>query len=146
MLHEVVIFLSKIASQEQDTYLDYVLALCSDFENAARKELDKVRNSEPDPTGHSQPNAARPQGQTWAQNVYPPQASFMADFNHPQLTRNDTTNFPSPNILAPEQSLYNSGQLPLPAPLSWNWQDMLAGVPPAYDFSAYDLGGTSDKL
>ena len=146
MLHDVVTFLSKVASQEQDTYLDYVLALCSDFENAARKELHRARNPEPNPTRNIQPNATRPQGQMWTQNDYPPQASFMTDFNHPQLTRNDTSNFSSSNMLAPEQSLHTSGQLPLPAPLSWNWQDMIAGVPPAYDFGAYDLGETSGEF
>jgi hypothetical protein len=146
MLHEVVTFLSKVASQEQDTYLDYVLALCSDFENAARKEVHRIRNPEPGHTGNFQSNTTQLQGQTYAQDIYPPQASFMADLNHHRVSRGDESHFPPPNILAPEQSLYPSGQLPLPAPLSWNWQDMLAGVPPAYDYGSYDLGGTSEQL
>jgi hypothetical protein len=37
MINGVVSFISKVASQEQDTYLDYVLAWCSEFERAARK-------------------------------------------------------------------------------------------------------------
>ena len=134
MIHGVVNFISKVASQEQDTYLDYVLALCSDFESAARKELHRVRNPEPESVGDNQPVAIRPQRQTWAQNDYLPPNSFPAVFNPTQPTEND-----GGNIMSTDQGFYTTGPLPLPAPLSWNWQDMLAGVPPAYDLGTYDF-------
>ncbi|KAG0156410.1 hypothetical protein PDIDSM_3588 [Penicillium digitatum] len=134
MIHGVVNFISKVASQEQDTYLDYVLALCSDFESAARKELHRVRNPEPESVGDNQPVAFRPQRQTWAQNDYLPPNSFPAVFNPTQPTEND-----GGNIMSTDQGFYTTGPLPLPAPLSWNWQDMLAGVPPAYDLGTYDF-------
>lgn len=141
MIHGVVSFLSKVASQEQDTYLDYVLALCSDFESAARKELHRARNPEPESVGDNQPVAIRPQGQTWAQNDYLPPNSFPAVFNPTQPTENDGS-----NIMSTDQGFYTTGPLSLPAPLSWNWQDMLAGVPPAYDFGAYDLTENTGEL
>ncbi|KAI2703525.1 transcriptional regulator family: Fungal Specific TF [Penicillium roqueforti] len=137
MIHGVVGFISRIASQEQDTYLDYVLALCSDFESAARKELYRARNLDLN---------IRPQGQMWAQNDYLPPTSFPAFFNPPQSTENDGGNIQSSNVVSSDQGFYTTGSLPLPAPLSWNWQDMLAGVPPAYDFGAYDLAGSTGEL
>ncbi|KAJ5373861.1 hypothetical protein N7517_005867 [Penicillium concentricum] len=146
MIHGVVSFISKVASREQDTYLDYVLALCSDFESAARKELYRARNPEPDSMGDNQPVSIRPQGQTWTQNGYLPPNSFPAFVNHPQSTENDGSNIQSSNIMSTDQGFYTTSPLPLPAPLSWNWQDMLAGVPPAYDFGAYDLAESTGEL
>ncbi|KAJ5977272.1 hypothetical protein N7501_000614 [Penicillium viridicatum] len=146
MMHGVVSFISRVASQEQDTYLDYVLALCTDFENAARKELHQARNPEPEPTTDNQPVAIRPQGQMWTQNDYLAPNSSPAFFNPSQATENDANNIQSSNLMSTDQGFYTTGSLPLPAPLSWNWQDMLAGVPPAYDFGAYDLAESTGGL
>ncbi|KAJ5503257.1 hypothetical protein N7463_006131 [Penicillium fimorum] len=146
MIHGVVSFISRVASQEQDTYLDYVLALCSDFESAARKELHRARNPEPNSMGDNQQVPIRPQGQTWTQNDHLSPNSFPAFFNHPQSTGNGGSNIQSSNIMSTDQSFFATGSLPLPAPLSWNWQDMLAGVPPAYDFGAYDLAESTGEL
>lgn len=146
MIHGVVSFISRVASQEQDTYLDYVLALCSDFESAARKELHRARNPEPDSVGDNQPVAIRPQGQMLTHNDYLPPNSFPAFFNPPQPTENDGSNIQFSNTMPTDQSFYTAGPLPFPAPLSWNWQDMLAGVPPAYDFGAYDLAESTGEF
>ncbi|OQE11776.1 hypothetical protein PENVUL_c002G00672 [Penicillium vulpinum] len=145
MIRGVISFISKVASQEQDTYLDYVLSLCSDFESAARKELHRVRNPEPDSTS-DQPVTVRPQGQTWTQNDYLGPNSFPAFFNPSHGAGNDGSNIQSSSTMPTDQAFYATGPLSLPAPLSWNWQDMLAGVPPAYDFGAYDLAGSTGEL
>lgn len=42
LIHEANDFLSKISSDEPGTYADYVLGLCSDLEDAARKNLDQI--------------------------------------------------------------------------------------------------------
>ncbi|CAI7662581.1 unnamed protein product [Penicillium glandicola] len=146
MIHGVVDFISRVASQEQDTYLDYVLALCSEFETAARKVLHQARNPESESMNNDQPVSIRPQGQIWTQNDYVPPNSFPAFFNPPQPTENDGSNIQSSNIMSTDQGFYTTGPLPLQAPLSWNWQDMLAGVPPAYDFGAYDLAESTGDL
>lgn len=146
MIHGVVSFISRVASQEQDTYLDYVLALCTDFENAAREELHRARNPEPELTTDNQPVAIRPQGQMWTQNDYLAPNSPPAFFNPSQTTENDANNIQSSNLMSTDQGFYTTGPLLLPAPLSWNWQDMLAGVPPAYDFGAYDLAESTGEL
>ncbi|CAG7938718.1 unnamed protein product [Penicillium nalgiovense] len=146
MIHRVVSFISKVASQEQDTYLDYVLALCSDFESAAREELHRSRNPKPDSASGIQPVAIRPQGQMLAHHDYLLPNSFPASFNPPHPTEIDGSNIQSSNTMSTDQSLYTTGPLPLPAPLSWNWQDMLAGVPPAYDFGVYDLAESTGEL
>jgi hypothetical protein len=147
MINGVVSFISKVASQEQDTYLDYVLALCSDFENAAREELHRARNPKPDSASGIQPVAIRPQGQMLAHHDYSllPN-SFPAFFNPSHPTENDGSNIQSSNTMSTDQSFYATGPLPLPAPLSWNWQDMLAGVPPAYDFGVYDLAESNGEV
>ncbi|OQE30674.1 hypothetical protein PENFLA_c002G06337 [Penicillium flavigenum] len=146
MINGVVSFISKVASQEQDTYLDYVLALCSDFERAAREELHRARNPKPDSASGIQPVAIRPQGQMLTHHDYLHPNSFPAFFNPPHPTENDGSNIQSSNTMSTDQGLYTTGPLPLPAPLSWNWQDMLAGVPPAYDFGVYDLAESTGEL
>ena len=139
MIHGVVSFISRVASQEQDTYLDYVLALCSDFESAAREELHRARNPKPDSVSDIQPVAILPRGQVLTHNDYLPPTSFPAFFNPPHPTENYGSNIQSSNTMPVDQGFYTTGPLPLPAPLSWNWQDMLAGVPPAYDFGVNGL-------
>ncbi|KAJ5170501.1 uncharacterized protein N7500_003284 [Penicillium coprophilum] len=146
MIHGVVDFISKVASQEQDTYLDYVLALCSEFESAAREQLHRARNPEANPMGDNQQVAIHPQGRTWTQNGYLPSNSFPAFVNHPQRTENDGSNAPPSSVMSTDQGFYTTGLSPLPVPLSWNWQDMLAGVPPAYDFGGCDLAGNTGEL
>lgn len=46
MIHEANDFLSKISSDEPGTYADYVLGLCSDLEDAARKNLDQIHQAD----------------------------------------------------------------------------------------------------
>ncbi|CAG8385878.1 unnamed protein product [Penicillium salamii] len=143
LLHRVVTFLSKVASQEQDTYLDYVLALCSDFEIAARKEVLRAKNASSNSMGISQPNFGRSQGQASQSDAQP---HFAADFNYYQPPQGATGDIPQWNMSAPDQSLLNSGQTSLPGPLSWNWQDMIAGIPPAFDFGAYEFDAPLEEL
>lgn len=144
MLHRVVTFLTKVASQEQDTYLDYVLALCSDFENAARKEIHQARAPRPDSSRTTGPNVARAQAQMPQSDLN--QTNVAAEINHDQLNHGPATQIPYWNMSVPDQSLHPSGQLPLPGPLSWNWQDMVAGIPPAFDFGAYDFSAPLEDL
>ncbi|KAJ5920569.1 hypothetical protein N7516_011427 [Penicillium verrucosum] len=143
MIHGVVSFISRVASQEQDTYLDYVLALCTDFENAVRKQFHRARNPELEPTIDDQPVAIRPQGQMCTQDDYLAPNSFPAFFNPSQATENNADNIQSSNLISTDQGSYTTGP---PAPLSLNWQDMLAVVPPAYDFGAYDLSESTGEL
>jgi hypothetical protein len=70
MINGVASFISKVASQEQDTYLDYVLAWCSEFERAAREELHRARNPKPVSASGIQPVAIRPQGQMLPHHDY----------------------------------------------------------------------------
>lgn len=142
MIHGVVSFISRVASQEQDTYLDYILALCTDFGNAARKQFHRARNPELEPTIDNQPVAIRPQGQMCTQDDYLAPNSFPAFFNPSQATENNADNIQSSNLISTDQGSYTTGP---PAPLSLNWQDMLAGVPPAYDFGAYDLAKSTGE-
>lgn len=46
LIHEANDFLSKISSEEPGTYADYVLGLCSDLEDAARKNLDQLHQGD----------------------------------------------------------------------------------------------------
>ncbi|CAI7635981.1 unnamed protein product [Penicillium bialowiezense] len=144
MLDRVVTFLTKVASQEQDTYLDYVLALCSDFENAARKEIQQARAPRPDSSRTTGPNVARAQAQMPQSDLN--QTNVAAEINNDQLNHGPATQIPYWNMSVPDQSLHPSGQLPLPGPLSWNWQDMVAGIPPAFDFGAYDFSAPLEDL
>jgi hypothetical protein len=48
-------------------------------------------------------------------------------------------NIVQPNHLHPDQALHTTGPLSMATPLAWNWQDMLAGAPPSYDFGLFDL-------
>ncbi|CAG7925478.1 unnamed protein product [Penicillium olsonii] len=144
LLHRVVTFLSKVASQEQDTYLDYVLALCSDFEIAARKEILRAKTSGPDPTVITQSDLNHSHRHT-SQSDYP-QSNYRADFDFPQPAHIGATQTAYWNMPAPEQTPNASGQPSLPGPLSWNWQDMIAGIPPAYDFGGYEFGPPLEDL
>lgn len=93
--------------------------------------------------GISQPNFGRSQGQASQSDAQP---HFAADFNYYQPPQGATGDIPQWNMSAPDQSLLNSGQTSLPGPLSWNWQDMIAGIPPAFDFGAYEFDAPLEEL
>jgi hypothetical protein len=140
MIHWVVNFISIVASQEQATYLDYVLVLCSNFKRAVRKELHLARNPEPDSMSDTQPDVICPQGHVLTRNDYVPTNSFPAFTNNPQPAENYGSNIQYSRIMSTDQGIYNTGLLSAPP---WNWQDIIAYFPPVYNFGAYDLDESS---
>lgn len=142
-INGVVAFLARVASQEQDTYMDYVLAMCTDWETSARRAIHRARNPPAERRGASQPPNF--QGQRWAQNPNLPQRPFTPGFNISEQARMDGNVVPQ-NQLPADEALYTSGPLSMATPLAWNWQDMLAGAPPSYDFGLFDLAENNREL
>ncbi|THC89103.1 hypothetical protein EYZ11_011450 [Aspergillus tanneri] len=102
LLHETVRFLSTISSREPGTYVDYVLSLCSEFENAAKRILRQCRRQETGMQGVSMDNA---HGE--------PVAPINVDATDPQ--REDIID----STLDWQWSI----------PPFWNWQDLMASIP-----------------
>lgn len=136
LITRTVKFLSKLAAQEQDTYVDYVLSMCCGFEQSAREAIDttkfhgteygKETRPTKDPRAQGNPRLAPLlEGEAVATND---------DFGscHDRIPR-------PPSAVQDDQNLLTLEPFSLPAHIFWNWQDMLAGVPPAYDFGVEDF-------
>ncbi|OQD82659.1 hypothetical protein PENANT_c020G01715 [Penicillium antarcticum] len=141
-INGVVAFLARVASQEQDTYMDYVLAMCTDWENLARRAIHRAGNPPAERRGASHPPQA--QGQRRSQNPNQPQRPFTPGFGLIEHARIDG-NIVQSNHLPSDQALYGTGPLSMATPIAWNWQDMLAGAPPSYDFGLFDLAGNNGE-
>lgn len=136
MITGTVKFLGKLASQEQDTYMDYVLSLCSGFEKAAREAINLSKSSQMhsarDNRSFNGQSLLGPQDQVQGQDVLP-EGNFVPGNLDPiyMACPNDQGARPM-SSMPPGQGLNTMDLFSLPGPLFWNWQDMLAGDPPAY--------------
>ncbi|KAL4795201.1 hypothetical protein BDV19DRAFT_399046 [Aspergillus venezuelensis] len=137
MITQTVEFLSQLASQEQDTYADYVLSLCSGFEKAARGAIDLSK-------GHQMRSAVekmRPsngqlipdlQEQGPEKQGAPPSGDFTAGYIDPNLMPNDNGSRLMLDVPLGEDPVDTTDSFSFPSPLVWNWQDVLGGVPPDF--------------
>ncbi|OJK02123.1 hypothetical protein ASPACDRAFT_114819 [Aspergillus aculeatus ATCC 16872] len=152
MITRTVGFLSKLASQEPDTYVDYVLSVCSGFERAAREAIERGGVHEvgsrsgreegrssagrppPEPQAEPQEPGALPGADSGIWSLDPSEAASS------HAWRGGGGPVPSSSIsLGQDLNPTTDDQLLFPpAPLFWNWQDMLAGVPPAYYWNSQD--------
>ncbi|PYH86689.1 hypothetical protein BO82DRAFT_324914, partial [Aspergillus uvarum CBS 121591] len=151
MISRTVGFLSKLASQEPDTYVDYVLSVCSGFENAAREAIERggvhevgsaggMRKGQ-SPTGRAPPEPERqPQGPgDFPRGDLGIEGIGSSEMDSSYAWRGGGGLVPSSSISLGQDVNPTDDQLSsLPAPLFWNWQDMLAGVPPAYYWNNQD--------
>ena len=150
MITRTVKFLSKLASQEQETYVDYVLSLCSGFEKAAREAIDLSKISQMHSArenrsfnGQSTPG---PQGRVQEQDVSP-EGNLVPGNLDPIYMSCPNDQGPRPmSSMPPGQGLNTMDPFSLPGPLFWNWEDMLAGVPPAYYGDVPDPSTGSNNL
>ncbi|XHG02279.1 hypothetical protein AWENTII_005635 [Aspergillus wentii] len=112
MIHQVVEFLTQVSSEEEDTYADYLLELCRNFEVAATQM-------------RQQPVNASVGNITSGSNI-PGVASNTTPMQWNSTTDTATAQFSGVNNITGEY-LEDAGQPGLP----WNWQDM-AGIPPLF--------------
>ncbi|KAL4874837.1 hypothetical protein BJY04DRAFT_233247 [Aspergillus karnatakaensis] len=139
MITQTVGLLSQLASQEQDTYADYVLSLCSGFEKAARGAIDLSISK-----GHQMRSAVERlrssngqlipdlQEQEPEKQGAPPSCDSTAGYIDPNLMPNDNVSRPMLDVPLGEDPVDTTDSFSFPSPLVWNWQDALGGVPPDF--------------
>lgn len=111
MTRKTTHFLSKISSQEPGTYVDFLLSLCSELESAASQAMDQESHQ-----GHSQC------------------AMASANLNRDHESQNYDTSTVLPS------DLDTTGMPPSFTPF-WNWQDVMSGIPPSFEFGTGTLPG-----
>ncbi|KAK4868599.1 hypothetical protein LT330_006801 [Penicillium expansum] len=129
-IHRVVQFLKNVTAQEQGTYVDYLVSLCSDFEDAARQAS---RNA---PSGCNRlPLDQGTAGVSLLDNdlsrdfASPDQGftglSGNTGFSDPQVAFQNSEDYSMPN---PQSDVTESLQYSIPP--MWNWQDMMILMSP----------------
>ena len=111
MIRKTTHFLSKISSQEPGTYVDFLLSLCSELESSASQAMDQESRQ-----GHSQF----------------PMESMDLNRNHESQNCDTSTVLPS--------DLETTGMPPSFTPF-WNWQDVMSGIPPSFEFGTGTFPG-----
>lgn len=140
MITRTVKFLSKLACQEQDTYVDYVLSMCSGFEKAAKKAIEHSRGHKTHTARENQSLegqiAPGSENQRESQIFGLTQRDLEIGNDYPNyLERPDGEGSTASFSALVDQGLPITDPLSFPVPLSWNWQDMVAGVPPTHDLN-----------
>ncbi|KAF4944785.1 hypothetical protein FSARC_14583 [Fusarium sarcochroum] len=120
LVDETLRFLSRIASQEPDTYVDHVLSVCSDLRNTAKETIKLAKSGSSHAIDQDQHNPS-PYNQTVRQD------RFLAEAGLPVENESSYTD-----------------PFDLPGSLFWGWQDMLIGAPPACDFDAQGFDTEND--
>ena len=109
LIHRTTRFLFEISAQEPETYVDFLLSLCSELEDAASRSQTQSQSghgshTRPATVAVDEPNGNNPATSMSSQG-YGPVDNSIADFSS------------LPSSLAP----------------LWNWQDAMAGVQPLFD-------------
>lgn len=118
LIREVDSFLSKISSEEPGTYADYILGLCSDLENAARKNLDRLQQDYPQQqVGGALSNSA---------DIYANE-NRGRQFESVDLTASGSFEDVGQPTIDPTSSLIMNWQWSIPP--FWNWQDIMTSIP-----------------
>ncbi|QQK43607.1 fungal-specific transcription factor domain-containing protein [Penicillium digitatum] len=127
LIHQVVQFLKNITAQEQGTYVDYLVSLCSDFEGAARQVSRKA------PTGHNRPPLEQEKAgvsllnNDLSRDLTSPHQAFagVSGSSDPQMAFETSENYCMSN---PQSDVTESLQFSIPP--MWNWQEMMILMSP----------------
>lgn len=116
LVDETLRFLSRLASQEPDTYVDHVLSVCSDLRNTAKETIKLAKSGSTHAVDQDQHNPG-PYNQTARHDRLLAEAGLPVE----------------------NESSYTD-PFDLPVSLFWSWQDMLVGAPPSnnYDAECFD--------
>lgn len=128
MIHRVVELLAKMAAEEPNTYVDCLLTLCSDFETTAQQTLRLHHGN------GVQVRTVNPISETSIYNQQPQDLRTSQERNEENDAEATYASLP----LSMDQDYQVPGnELPMVAFPTWNWQDMIGGIPPVFDPSAF---------
>jgi hypothetical protein len=126
MIHEAIAFLTNASHEEPGTFVDFMLNVCSDIENTARRAIQQVRSDNirrPAAGGHE--DAADLDIDVCGQQQ-PDHINNSLFNNEVDIPHDTTLSYINPQWIIP--------------PL-WNWQDMFIGMPLSPDMN----GGRPDE-
>ncbi|KAL4740596.1 hypothetical protein BDV11DRAFT_204232 [Aspergillus similis] len=126
MIHEATAFLTNVSHEEPGTYVDFMLNVCSDIENSARRAIQQVRSD----------NIGRT-----ATGVNEDAVDLAIDPSgrEPHADHIDNSLFHNEVDLLNDTNLgYINSQWSIPP--FWNWQDMLVGMPLSPDLNRGTTG------
>ncbi|GAT24010.1 hypothetical protein RIB2604_01711530 [Aspergillus luchuensis] len=142
MVQDVIKFLTCTSSEEPNTYVDFVLGMCSDLERSARRAFltaQPARNHHPAIMQNNEND--RPSisslgiNQTTASNISdalptPFSSTSAANMGSAQFT-NVMPQGPYPDIgfLGPFNDIDQAANWQWSLPPFWNWQDLVSGAP-----------------
>ncbi|PYH68881.1 uncharacterized protein BO88DRAFT_389218 [Aspergillus vadensis CBS 113365] len=142
MVQDVVKFLTCTSSEEPNTYVDFVLGMCSDLERSARRAFmtaQPARNHHPaimQNNENDRPSLSRHGvNQNTASNISdtlstPFASASAANMGNAQFT-NVTPQGPYPDIgfPGPFNEVDQTANWQWSLPPFWNWQDLVSGAP-----------------
>ncbi|KAJ5715024.1 uncharacterized protein N7483_012205 [Penicillium malachiteum] len=120
LIHEATAFLTNVSDEEPGTFIDFILDVCSDIENSARRANQQVRSDNGRPLTHgTNEDVANPEIDLCGRQQ-------PADHSDSSFLNNDV------DLLNDINLNYITSKWPNPP--FWNWQDML-GTPLSPDLN-----------